>query len=277
MIKNRILTALAILIIFIPVLFFAPTSIFALLLLVIVAIAAWEWAKLLNFPSKYAILYSAAVSLICLASLILFPRGNVIVFFCWLCAIFFWVIYVPYALYLGARTISFGERLFLMLMGISVLYTCWLGFIFAREQAATYLLSLLAIIWMSDIGAYFIGKALGRHKLAMHISPKKTVEGAIGGLCVALLFAIGLTLSNTLEPTFLGSIIAQHGWGSAVLLVTLCVGAGIIGDLFESLLKRQANVKDSGHFLPGHGGILDRIDALLPAIPLALLLQDLLG
>jgi phosphatidate cytidylyltransferase len=191
------------------------------------------------------------------------------------CAIFFWVIYVPYALYSGVRSIQSGERIFLMLMGIAILCTCWLGFIGARQSGTSYLLSLLAIIWMSDIGAYFIGRAYGQKKLAPQISPGKTIEGALGGAVLALIFVILLSLSHTAEPTFFGAAVARHGWLSAIFLTLLTISAGIMGDLFESLLKRQANVKDSGHFLPGHGGILDRIDALLPAIPLALLLNHL--
>lgn len=271
MTRNRIITALAILIVLLPIFLFVQIETFSFLLLPIVAMAAWEWARLLKFSVKHALLY-------CLAVLLAIPMmwsNALLAPTLVLCAIFFWVIYVPYALYSGVHTIKSGERIFLMLMGIAVLCTCWLGFVGARQYGTSYLLSLLAVIWMSDIGAYFIGRAWGKHRLAAQISPGKTIEGALGGTLLSLIFVILLTLSNKLEPTFLGTAVARHGWISAVLLTILTISTGIIGDLFESLLKRQANMKDSGHFLPGHGGILDRIDALLPAIPLALLLNHL--
>lgn len=271
MTRNRIITALAMLIVLLPIFLFADIEIFSFLLLPIVAVAAWEWARLLKFSVKHSLLYCLAV----LVSIPVMWWNTLVAPTLVLCAIFFWVIYVPYTLHLGIRTIQSGERIFLMLMGIAVLGTCWLGLVGARQYGTSYLLSLLAVIWMSDIGAYFIGRAWGQNKLAPHISPGKTIEGALGGALLSLIFVILLTLSNTSEPTFFSMAVARHGWISAILLTILTISAGIMGDLFESLLKRQANVKDSGHFLPGHGGILDRIDALLPAIPLALLLNHL--
>ena len=131
-----------------------------------------------------------------------------------------------------------------------------------------WLLAALALVWAADSGAYFAGRHLGRRKLAPTISPNKTVEGAVGGLLAGVAVAIGLGL--------------WAGAGSAqlpalALVAALAVAVSIVGDLVESLLKRQAGVKDSGHLIPGHGGILDRIDGVLAAVPVFVVGKGILG
>ena len=131
-----------------------------------------------------------------------------------------------------------------------------------------WLLAALALVWAADSGAYFAGRHLGRRKLAPTISPNKTVEGAVGGLLAGVAVAIGLGL--------------WAGAGSAqlpalALVAALAVAVSIVGDLGESLLKRQAGVKDSGHLIPGHGGILDRIDGVLAAVPVFVVGKEILG
>ena len=131
-----------------------------------------------------------------------------------------------------------------------------------------WLLAALALVWAADSGAYFAGRHLGRRKLAPTISPNKTVEGAVGGLLAGVAVAIGLGL--------------WAGAGSAqlpalALVAALAVAVSIVGDLVESLLKRQAGVKDSGHLIPGHGGILDRIDGVLAAVPVFVVGKEILG
>jgi phosphatidate cytidylyltransferase len=139
-------------------------------------------------------------------------------------------------------------------------------------------LSVLILVWVADIGAYFSGKAFGKHKLALRLSPGKSIEGAIGGAILVLLVALlGSTILSDIFPgNFFTYIEDKLGWSGMLLITLLCVAMSIQGDLFESQLKRLAGVKDSSALLPGHGGFLDRIDALLPVLPLAGLITILL-
>jgi phosphatidate cytidylyltransferase len=135
-----------------------------------------------------------------------------------------------------------------------------------------FVLSLLLVVWLADIGAYFAGKAFGRHKLAPAISPGKTWEGAIGGWLAVLVVATVAILVHAFEPTLYSALLERLGAIRTLVALTILVAFSVVGDLFESMLKRQAGVKDSSGLLPGHGGVLDRIDALLPVLPLAMLL-----
>jgi phosphatidate cytidylyltransferase len=139
-------------------------------------------------------------------------------------------------------------------------------------QGVPFVLSLLLLVWLADIGAYFSGKAFGKHKLAPAISPGKTWEGAIGGWLVVMIVALAAVVLHAFEPTLYSGLWAHWGALRALLALTLLVVFSVVGDLFESMMKRQAGVKDSSGLLPGHGGVLDRIDALLPVLPLAMLL-----
>jgi phosphatidate cytidylyltransferase len=130
----------------------------------------------------------------------------------------------------------------------------------------------MALVWVADIGAYFAGKTFGKHKLAPSISPGKSWEGAIGGWIAVLVIAAGSTKISALADTFSSRVVAAWGWPGFIAVMTLIVAASIAGDLFESQLKRRACMKDSSSLLPGHGGVLDRIDALIPTLPLAVLL-----
>jgi phosphatidate cytidylyltransferase len=147
-----------------------------------------------------------------------------------------------------------------------------------RLLGAAMLVSAMAIVWVADIGAYFAGRAFGRHKLAPHISPGKTWEGVAGGVAavLALSMAIVLLAPQASESVFSSRLVTRLGWpvAAAILMALACLS--VAGDLFESLLKRHAGVKDSGASLPGHGGVLDRIDALIPTMPGCLLLMELL-
>jgi phosphatidate cytidylyltransferase len=130
----------------------------------------------------------------------------------------------------------------------------------------------MAIVWVADIGAYFAGRKFGRRKLAPEISPGKTWEGLIGGwLAVLVLFAASVFIPS-LSDTFAAQLVLQRGWSLWIIIMSILVAASVIGDLFESLMKRRAGMKDSSQLLPGHGGVLDRIDALIPVMPLVLLL-----
>lgn len=141
-----------------------------------------------------------------------------------------------------------------------------------RAAGIGVLLTAAVLVWAADIGAYFVGKAIGKRKLAPTISPGKSWEGAIGGWLLAMIVALSLAATHTFAPTWYSLVADKGGLRLVVILTTLLVAASIVGDLFESLLKRQVGMKDSSRLLPGHGGILDRIDALIPVFPLAALL-----
>jgi len=146
-----------------------------------------------------------------------------------------------------------------------------------REIGALALFVAMAIVWVADIAAYFFGRAFGRHKLAPAISPGKSWEGAVGGFAAVAVAGLAAAAVPALAHTLPARLVAV--WsppGAAAALVGLAA-LSIVGDLHESLLKRQAGVKDSGTLLPGHGGVLDRIDALIPTMPAAMLLHGLLG
>ncbi|MDI9677890.1 phosphatidate cytidylyltransferase, partial [Burkholderia cenocepacia] len=156
--------------------------------------------------------------------------------------------------------------------GLVVFAACWHALVAARAQGVPFVLSLLLVVWLADIGAYFAGKAFGKRKLAITISPGKSWEGAIGGWFAVMAVAGVAMAVHAFEPTLFSAFAMRYGMPGAWAALTLLVAYSVIGDLFESLLKRQAGVKDSSGLLPGHGGVLDRVDALLPVLPLAMLL-----
>jgi phosphatidate cytidylyltransferase len=166
---------------------------------------------------------------------------------------------------------GFGNRLLNGIYGIAIL-GCFVAIIALFKHSPLYLLSVMAIVWIADIGAYFAGRAFGKHKLAPSISPGKSWEGAIGGWLAVLVLA-GLSITYpSLDDTFASQVFAHWGLAGFVGVMTVMVAASVVGDLFESQLKRRAGMKDSSNLLPGHGGVLDRIDALIPTLPLAVLL-----
>jgi phosphatidate cytidylyltransferase len=163
----------------------------------------------------------------------------------------------------GLRGALFNSLYLIALLG------CFVSIAGLWYRSVVFLLSAMAIVWVADIGAYFAGRAFGKRKLAPSISPGKTWEGVAGGLLAVLLLS---ALSTQLPQTFQAQLLLRYGWFKSIVLLALLVFASVVGDLFESMLKRRADVKDSGRILPGHGGVLDRIDALVPTMPLAYLL-----
>jgi phosphatidate cytidylyltransferase len=271
MLKTRVITAIVLLAVFLPVTLFAPVGAFGALIAFVVVFAAWEWARLLKVGGVGPIIYAlvAAVALVASTKLgteVNPPRSL------FQAAAIFWVLAGPFVLLRKPALAQGAWRLFLLLAGIVVFAACWHALVAARAKGVSFVLSLLLVVWLADIGAYFAGKAFGRHKLAPAISPGKTWEGAIGGwLAVVIVAALAISV-RAFEPTLYSALLERLGAVGAVIALTVLVVFSVIGDLFESMLKRQAGVKDSSGLLPGHGGVLDRIDALLPVLPLAMLL-----
>jgi phosphatidate cytidylyltransferase len=162
-----------------------------------------------------------------------------------------------------------------MLYAIAIV-GCFAAIVELFRHSPVYLLSVMALVWIADIGAYFSGKAFGKRKLAPSISPGKSWEGAIGGGIAVLVIASATVLmaasGSPLADTFAVRLQAEHGWAITILALLAITAASVVGDLFESQLKRRAGFKDSSNLLPGHGGVLDRIDALIPVLPLAALI-----
>jgi phosphatidate cytidylyltransferase len=271
MLKTRVITAIVLLAVFLPVTLFAPVGAFGALIAFVLVFAAWEWARLLKIGGAGPVIYAlvAAVALVAstgLGSEFQPPRSLLEA------SAIFWVLAGPFVLIRKPALAKGAWRAFLLLAGIVVFAACWHALVAARAIGVSFVLSLMLVVWLADIGAYFAGKAFGRHKLAPAISPGKTWEGAVGGWLAVLIVASAAIGLHAFEPTLYSALLERLGAARTLATLTVLVVFSVIGDLFESILKRQAGVKDSSGLLPGHGGVLDRIDALLPVLPLAMLL-----
>lgn len=271
MLKIRVVTAVVLLAVFLPVTFIAPAGLFGALVALVVVLAAWEWGRLLKLPGLGSIAYAVVAALALLASLRFAPGMHGARPLIEAAAVF-WVLAGPFVLLRKPQLAHGAWRLFLGLAGLVLFVACWHSLVLARATGVPFMLSMLLVVWLADIGAYFTGKAFGKRKLAPAISPGKTWEGALGGWLAAMLVGGAAIATHAFEPTLFSALAARIGIARALLALTVLVAFSIVGDLFESLLKRQAGVKDSSALLPGHGGVLDRIDALLPVLPLAMLL-----
>jgi len=274
MLKTRVITALVLLAVLLPILFLLPPIYIGIFFLLAVLAAAWEWSRLLTSEStRSAWLYA----LFCLG-IILFLLGMQNPswqFALLLLAVIFWFFIAPFILAKGMNLSLQRLRPFYVVLGLILLPATWFALVFLRELGLVFLLSSIALVWVADIGAYFVGKAFGKRKLAVQISPGKSVEGAIGGLLLCYGYAFLCVFFLPFESSLFGAWAIRFGWAPMFLMVTVLVAFSIFGDLFESQLKRLAGVKDSSHLLPGHGGVLDRVDALIPTMPIAALLAGL--
>jgi phosphatidate cytidylyltransferase len=274
MLKTRVITAIALLAVLLPILFLLPPVYIGAFFLFALLAAAWEWSRLLSpQATRAAWLYA----LFCLAIILfLLAMQNVAwQFALLLIAVIFWFFLAPFILAKGMNVSLQKLRPFYVVLGLILLPATWFALVFLRELGLVFLLSTMALVWIADIGAYFVGKAFGKRKLAAQISPGKSIEGAIGGLVLCYGYALLCIFYLPFESTLFGAWAIRFGWVPTFLMVTVLTAFSIFGDLFESQLKRMAGVKDSSHLLPGHGGVLDRADALIPTMPIAALLAGL--
>lgn len=275
MLKTRIITALVILPILLIALFALPDWVWALFTLGIVLAATWEWSRLSKLAGSRAAGYQLLTALASTAVLLAYINGSVagitFEFLKWVCfslAAIFWLLVVPVWL---ARTWKSPSPVLTGLVGWLVIFPTWLAFLSLHDLGPWVLLSFAAIVWVADIAAYFVGRRFGTRKLAPSISPGKTVQGAMGAIAgVTLYFFLWQYLSSLApaESNGWARNLHSHGWMLFAAFVVLSFFS-ILGDLFESWMKRCAGMKDSSNLLPGHGGILDRIDALTSTLPLA--------
>lgn len=258
MLKARLLTALLLLPLVLAALFFLPDAYWALLMLGVVLIGAGEWSAISGYTKIQGGLYVLVTLLVGVA--LMSPSARPADSTIYGMALLFWAILVP--LWLRNQWKA-RRRAVMALTGWAVLIPAWLALVELRAAGPGLLLGLMAVVWIADSAAYFAGRRFGRRKLAPAISPGKTWEGVAGAF-------LGVTLYGVAWASWDGSAVPfRSGVPGGLLLLWLLTAFSIFGDLFESWMKRVAGIKDSGRLLPGHGGVLDRIDGLTAAMPVA--------
>ena len=279
MLKQRVITAVALLALLLPAMMAASALPFALLTLVLISAAGWEWARLNGVSATLpALATGALLALACGLSLrwpsVVGQAGGL-----WLAGGLAWLIGGALVLRRGPSGWLQWPAQLRWALGLLLLWLAWSALAHARTIGVNFLLSVLCVAWVADIAAYFSGRAFGRRKLAPGISPGKSWEGVYGGMLGVLLLAWLWPMADAqlaLDSPSLFLLLQQRLGGVGLALsVLLLTGMTVMGDLFESLVKRAAGAKDSSGLLPGHGGVLDRVDALLPLLPAALALISL--
>ena len=267
MLKQRIITALILLPVALGGFFLLDGWAFALFIGAVVTLGAWEWARLAGLEAQPQRVFYALVVAGLLYGAYLFPSVAP-----WLlgAAFLWWLLATLLVLSYPVSSRYWGGLPGKLLIGLLILLPAWQGLVQLKQwpQGNALIIAVMVLVWGADIGAYFTGKAFGRRKLAPQVSPGKSWEGFYGGLGTSLLLTLAVGL--------------QQGWQYGALFLALAgaalvVAASVIGDLTESMFKRQSGIKDSSNLLPGHGGVLDRIDSLTAAIPLFAVLLWLAG
>ncbi len=264
MLKQRLLTALILIPLVVWGVLALSTETLGFILAIFVILGSWEWGRLIGLKSVFAkICYSLLVVALLYAAYLIVdkvPGSDRAIF---LLTGIWWLFGTAWVFrYRGETGLGSNDTLIGIFVGILVLVPTWLAMVHIHgfsEDGPYMLLFVMVLIWAADSGAYFAGRKLGKHKLAPQVSPGKTVEGVIGGLVAAGVFSV-IGAANFDLPVL--------GVAGFILLSLVVIFFSIIGDLFESLFKRRVGVKDSGQLLPGHGGVLDRIDSLTAAAPI---------
>jgi len=277
MLLQRVITALVLMALLLPALLAASPLPFALLTLLLIGAAGWEWGRLNGLGFATAVGLGGLITLLCGAAWVSgwalqTPPAA------WWLATACWVLGGGLALARGPSAWPQLSQAARVLIGSLVLCAAWLALAAAKARGLNFILSVFCVVWMADIAAYFGGKALGRRKLAPAISPGKSWEGVWSGMVGVVLLAWGWMSAETAIFGASGSIfhllLQRLGPPGLLLgLVFLCT-LSVTGDLLESLAKRAVGAKDSSRLLPGHGGVLDRVDAMLPVLPAAMALAS---
>ena len=268
MLKARLISAAIMVPLVVYGVLFLSTPVFALLVAAILLLAAWEWSRLIPVSSialrvVYTLVIAALLGLLWQAGLTQGPSQSIqpillVAFVWWLCVLF-WLSRPRFCATVSPLNINIK-----MLAGALALVPAWAALTTLHASGVDgpkLTLMLLVMVWLADSGAYFAGRQWGKKKLASAISPGKTWEGVYGGLLSSLVFAavVGGLYSHSLSWTLMFMVVAA-----------VTVLFSVVGDLFESLMKRHSGIKDSGNIIPGHGGIFDRIDGLVAAAPMFL-------
>ena len=276
MLWQRVLTAVLLLLVLVPSMVYPKPQAFMMLTLLMIAVGAWEWARLNGAGPSSALAWGIGCGALCAMT---WALGWVEPGMGWM-----WQLVAALWAVLGALLLARGSsawnqwpRGIRLPLGLAVLAMAWLALVQARSLGLNFLLSALVLVWVADIGAYFAGRAWGRRKLAPSISPGKSWEGVWGGLASVVSLAMAWLWADqywAVESPSLFTLLLEK---SPILLgagLAYLVTMAVVGDLVESLVKRAAGVKDSSGLLPGHGGVLDRVDALLPTLPAAMMLAN---
>jgi phosphatidate cytidylyltransferase len=281
MLKQRIITAVVLLAILLPALFWPSPIPFAVVTLALIAAGAWEWGRLNKLGMTGSVLTALACLLLCAGAWLtgLLDRQLPVL---WSVAGAAWVLAGAWLLRAGVAGWPHIPRPVRLVVGVLALWLAWLAVAQARATGINFLLSVLVLVWVADIAAYAAGRAFGlkftKNKLAPTISPGKSWEGVWGGMAGVLVLAVAWTMADRAWQAGVPSLytrLAGGGWWLLVIAAVFLASMSVLGDLVESLIKRSAGVKDSSNLLPGHGGVLDRVDALLPTLPLAMMLATL--
>jgi len=263
--KQRVLTAVALLAVLLAGAFYLPPIGWQLLTCVPIALGADEWARLAGYRPPARVAFVAVLLASCIGFVVAFAAGLqaqavALARLLFVATLIFWAFAVPLWLH---RHWRMPNRFVFGVVGWIVLVPAWLAAAYLQHLPWLFL-AVLLVVWIADTAAYFSGRAFGRHKMAPRISPGKTWEGALGAFAAILIY--GAAASFVLQP----SANAYHRAATLLFVVALTV-LSIFGDLLESWIKRGAGAKDSGSLLPGHGGVLDRIDSLTAGLPFAAL------
>ena len=281
MLKQRIITAVVLLAILLPALFYPSYVPFAAVMLLLIGAAAWEWGRLNGCGPRMSVFLGLEAVALCGLSwwLGLLEQRLPLV---WIVAGGAWVLGGGLLLRTGVTGWPHVPRALRLVGGLLALWVAWLAVAQARVVGINFLLSVLVLVWVADVFAYFAGRAFGlrftRGKLAPSISPGKSWEGVWGGVIGVLALALAWVWADDSARAEVASLytrLAERGWWQLPLGVVFLSMMSVVGDLIESLVKRSAGAKDSSNLLPGHGGVLDRVDALLPTLPLAMMLAFL--
>ncbi len=269
--KQRVITAVVLLAVFLAA---AAAGRLALdmALAVLIGAAAFEWLRLAQHSAGTSLAIAVALS----AALWLvevrggWPRNGMLTVLAVASAA--WVLIAAIVLNGAQRGVRLAHSVS-SLLAILLLVAAWLALMYLIGIGFLYLLSVLVLVWLADIAAYFTGRQWGRRKIAPAISPGKTWAGVGGALTVVLITAVLFARWAPELPVFSTLLQQRVVLAAALAILAALVALSVVGDLFESLLKRQVNVKDSGRLLPGHGGVLDRVDAMIAVLPAAALLD----
>lgn len=263
MLKTRVITALVLFASFLIVLFAFSAVYVAIAFGLLAAILGWEWAGLMRVDSGGRLLFALVILASCFAA---FDTADISFIPLWMASAVFWTVIVPVWLWRGWPIA--GNDFAGYLSGWLLIVPTWAAMVRLQDGHPWWLFVVMGIVWVADISAYFAGRAWGRHKLAPAISPGKTWEGVLGAI-------VGVSVYAFITAEIRG--VSTLGRGYWLLFMVALAAISIVGDLFESMIKRQAGVKDSSRLLPGHGGFLDRLDSQTSVLPLAALVLMRVG
>jgi phosphatidate cytidylyltransferase len=253
--QKRIATAIVLIPLVLYLIFFLENQHFKWAMAVVLVLGSWEWCRLIGIKEVpgQAVYISIALLLAFISQLIPSSIVYLLATIWWIFAIYLVVTYP------SSDKLWQNNLLLKSVIGFSILVPTWLGVVELQADSQIKMMFIFVLVWAADIGAYFAGRKFGKHKLAPRVSPGKSIEGVVGGLLLSLI--LGLAIKNYVGLENLNLL-------NATLIFSLVILFSVLGDLSESLFKRASGVKDSSQLLPGHGGILDRIDSLTSAVPI---------